>query len=450
MKIRTKTLLGYALVIAVMLITLFFLSQQLISSRFHVYTEQKSDETIARLEQLLQDSYATEMHWTVTEIEPLVMDFQKQGIIFDLIDQNGQKLIKHQSTDGQSFDEHSYTHHVTEETPLRSIELTYNGNRIGQLLLFSIPQTLVSNIDLDFKQALNNTFLISASVASLIGLFVALIVSHGMVKPIQDVTHVAQTMANGNYSSRAKPTKSSLELKKLSASINQLADTIEDGQMLRNRLTADISHELRTPLTSISGTIETIQSGIWQADENRLESLQQDVYRIQELIEHFSELEQYDSSSQSIEKKSINLHSYFSELAMIFEPLAIQSQNTLFFEIPNISVMADKNQMDRIFTNLLTNAIHYTKNGSISIKYAIIENVPQISISDTGIGIPKEELPFIFERLYRSDLSRSKHTGGQGIGLSIAKYAANIIGWQLAVESILSVGSTFYVKLTNA
>jgi len=219
-------------------------------------------------------------------------------------------------------------------------------------------------------------------------------------------------------------------------------------QILRKRLTTDISHELRTPLTSIKGHIEAIIDGIWEPTNERLISINEEVTRLTKLVEDLSELSNYESEKFKLEKEIVNLKKLIKNIVYNYENKALEKNITINYNLEKINVLVDKKQLSQAIINILANSIKFTEvGGNIYIKNYLYENYINISIKDNGIGIPKKDIEYIFERFYRVDKSRNKETGGIGVGLSIAESILNAHNGKIVVNSEIGKGTEFIIKI---
>ncbi len=215
---------------------------------------------------------------------------------------------------------------------------------------------------------------------------------------------------------------------------------------------ANVSHELKTPIAVLKGVIETLESE--EKDEGKKKFLQiaeKRVNQMNSLINDLLIIARLESKEDKLIKTKIKLKGFVNSIFEDLNPIAEEKNIKLINKIPeNFSIYADENKMSILLKNLIENAIKYNKqNGTVEVlafkekKYCVIE------VKDTGIGIPKESLPLIFERFYRVDKSRSRNIGGTGLGLSIVKHIVEAHKGKLEVESKINQGSTFRIKIPS-
>lgn len=268
-----------------------------------------------------------------------------------------------------------------------------------------------------------------------------------LVKPIKDLSRAVQLFTKGNRDVRI-PVKSDDELGSLAADFNQMAEAIKTGEELRKSLTADVAHELRTPLSILRGTLDSIQAGVLDATPDVILSLQDETIRMSRLIKDLSDLSRAEAGNLDLHREVIRpsyLKDKFSYLITEAELKSIDFEINIPDDLPKISV--DVVRIVQVISNLLNNALRHTTTGIIQLTAEKNDDEIIFSVSDTGTGIKKEDLPFVFERFYREDKSRSRKTGGMGLGLSIAKGIVEAHGGRIWVESKVGQGSTFSFSL---
>ena len=233
-------------------------------------------------------------------------------------------------------------------------------------------------------------------------------------------------------------------------SINNLSAKLEEQENLRKRLTTDISHELRTPLTSIQTHLEAMIDGIWEPDTERLNSVNEEVIRLTNLVNQLQNLAKFDSEKSKLNLAKVNVKNLIMNVVYNNQGKALEKNINIECDLESIDSYLDKDKISQVIVNLLSNAIRYTNNGGkIFISSYKENNNLKIQFKDNGIGIPKENIKYIFERFYRVDESRSKNTGGIGVGLTIVKSIIDLHQGTIEVRSELNKGSEFIVILPN-
>lgn len=227
---------------------------------------------------------------------------------------------------------------------------------------------------------------------------------------------------------------------------------LRQSERLRRELTANVSHELRTPLTSIKGFAETLLGGAMADEETRrrfLTIIDNEADRLVKLVDDLMDLSRLESKRVALELTAVDVGALVSQTVDKLRPLAETARLDLRENSPRgIVVSADADRLEQVVTNLIDNALKYTPaGGRISVAVHARNGEVELSVSDTGRGIPADDLPHVFERFYRSDRSRTRVSGGTGLGLAIAKHIVEAHGGHISVRSRLDEGTTFVVTL---
>ncbi len=245
------------------------------------------------------------------------------------------------------------------------------------------------------------------------------------------------------YQFMANPIRSGEETKGAVVLIIDITER-EERERLRREFTANVSHELKTPLTSISGYAEIIKNGLVRAEDvpRFAKNIFDEAGRLITLINDIIELSQLDENAEGMQKEPVNLYDVAKDIVNRLRPGADKAGVTLSIEGRPCEVTGVRRLLDEMIYNLVDNAIKYNKTGG-SVKIAIkrLSGKTVLSVSDTGIGIRKEEQERVFERFYRVDRSRSRDAGGTGLGLSIVKHGAMLHGAGIRLESELNKGT---------
>jgi signal transduction histidine kinase len=232
--------------------------------------------------------------------------------------------------------------------------------------------------------------------------------------------------------------------------INGMIARLESSFRRMAEFTADASHELKTPLCALKGEAEVLLSKKRPLEEYQ-EGLAHFIERFDQLnrmINDLTLLSKFDSSQVELNMASLRLDLLVRDIGNLFKILAEQKGiDWQVGQVQEVTILGDKVRLQQLFTNLIDNAIKYTSEGSIRITVEKDEENAVVQVVDTGIGIPREEQEKIFKRFYRVDKSRSKESGGVGLGLSIAEWIAKAHQGRIEVNSGLNRGSTFTVYL---
>ena len=263
--------------------------------------------------------------------------------------------------------------------------------------------------------------------ASLTALFLAVVLSFLLMRkvlgPLRQMTTIAQKISTGDYSGQV-PLASGDEVGQLAASFNRMAESLRRIEGLQKTLMIDVAHELRTPLTNIRGYLEALTDGVAAPTKETFELLQEETMRLTHLVEDVLQLAKADAARMDLHKTEIRIEGLILQELDIFRPqfdskkIRIETQ----FDKGADRLLADPDKISQVVTNLLQNTYQYTPTGGSVRIY--IEQAPgemKVVFANTGGELSQKDLPFIFERFYRGEKSRSREHGGAGIGLAIVK-----------------------------
>ena len=295
-----------------------------------------------------------------------------------------------------------------------------------------------------FQNAWNRSTILSIIVGAGAAGGVSYISSKRITQPVKQMKCITQKFAAGDLAERV-PGSDIPELNQLSVSFNSMASSIGDVEQRRRELISDLTHELRTPLTVVRGYLEELADSKIEGTPELYLRLIKETRRLERLIHDLQELSKAEAGYLSIDSQSLDLRPLLASLVERFADQLLEEGPTLELNCPKDlpAVVADRDRTEQILVNLLGNAIRYTEKGSITIKAQKINRLVWVSITDTGVGIAKEDLPFVFERFWRADPSRASYSGGTGIGLAIARRLVELQGGRIEVDSELGQGSTF-------
>ena len=309
--------------------------------------------------------------------------------------------------------------------------------------------TTLEFVDMSLKNFRSN-IVQAIPLVLLLGALGGWLLARGSLKPIGAVTRTTRRITASNLTERIALHHTGDELDELIITINDMIARIEDAFKRIMQFTADASHELRTPLCSLKGEIEVILSQERDGEEYK-KTLIDCAERLEELIKllHGLLFLARADGGAVINTAPLSLDELLTNLTEFFDPLAKQKGITISLDrVEKASVIGDKTLLQQLFTNLIDNAIKYTQEGGrITIGMHADQEMMEVFVRDTGIGIPEEDLPYIFKRFYRVDHSRSREAGGSGLGLSICHFIVEVHHGRIKVESEVNRGSTFTVYI---
>jgi histidine kinase len=312
----------------------------------------------------------------------------------------------------------------------------------------------VAQLFADFRASFNEALMYAVIAAMAVAVTLSFLFSRRVVAPVRAMSLAAQRIADGRYDERVEVNGED-ELARLAARFNQMAEKLNQVEAMRRRLIGDVSHELRTPLTAIKGSMEGLMDGILPANVETYQQIHAETERLNRLVDDLQELSRVESRAYELDIQSVDLHSLVRTVAKRLCPQAESKRISLNVDLsPDFPrVLADQDRIIQILINLAGNALQYTpEGGKITISAKRLNGAVQISVRDTGSGIPPEHVDHIFDRFYRVDKSRSRQSGGgSGIGLTIARALVEAHGGRIWVESAGEAqGSVFHFTLTAA
>lgn len=331
----------------------------------------------------------------------------------------------------------------------REYEYGLDGENHGTIVIGRTRSIFSAPTDRRFLITINIIYFLAAAVSIIFGLALRDKVTRKFLRPIYAIQDNAKYIEKGNFSRVRSIESDTIELGELADSIAKMSLRLEGQDRLRKRLTADIAHELRTPLATVNSHLEAFVDGVWEPTEQRLILLQEEIRRLSNLIKDLGDLSYMESGQVKLSLKEISLSELLLSLVENFKPLFAADKKIFATDIQeDVLIFGDKDRLNQVFINVVSNALKYTAQGSrVKIKLVKTDNLAEVIVKDNGIGISKEDIPFIFDRLYRGDVSRSREKGGKGIGLTIAKALIEAHQGSINVESEVGQGTAVRIRL---
>jgi heavy metal sensor kinase len=351
------------------------------------------------------------------------------------------------------------------DTPLRIITFpVVDNNHVSKIV------QIASSLE-EVEDALN-TLLIILIITVPLALMVAILggqfLAHKALKPVDNITQTARMITSQNLNKRIDPPKVKDEISRLIETFNEMISRLDQSFRQIKQFSSDASHELKTPLTILKGEVEVMlrKERTPQEYQQTLKSNLEEVNRMSQIVEDLLLLSKADIGEIRLNKENIDLTEILNEVVAQMDMLARSRRVHLFTSNHHqeIHIFGDALRMRELFINLIENGIKYTEEGG-SIHITLQKEYPppvrnpsdwgegerekfvKIIVSDTGIGVAKEDQERIFSRFFRVDKARSREQGGSGLGLSICKWIVEAHQGEIKVESELGKGSSFIVKL---
>jgi signal transduction histidine kinase len=275
------------------------------------------------------------------------------------------------------------------------------------------------------------------------------LLSRRILAPVQSLTAAAQQLGKGDLTQRVSD-EAPGEIGQLARTFNAMAENLEEAEKQRRSLVADVAHELRTPLSNVQGYLEAVKDGLLQPDDKTIDTIYQQVVHVVQLVEDLRILAMAESGTLRLHRESGSIEELLRQAVDAFRPRAEAKGVDLSVgvqpELPDVPM--DRTRIAQVVANLLENAIFHTpEGGSVAVSARNSNSVLTVAVSDTGPGISSQDMDLVFERFYRVDPSRTRSTGGTGLGLTIAKQLIEAHGGSIGVESAVDQGSSFYFNL---
>jgi len=296
-----------------------------------------------------------------------------------------------------------------------------------------------------FAEAVTRTLTIAGLLAGAAGILLVVLMSRRMLASISNLAAAARGLGSGNLASRAD-VKGNDEIAELGRTFNSMADALEESERQRRAMVSDVAHELRTPLSNIQGHIEALQDGLLEPDAATLDTVHQQALHLNRLVDDLRLLADTESRELRLAIEATDLGEIAERVATSFRPRAeaesVQLETEIAETLPILHV--DRVRMEQVLTNLVENAVRHTPpGGSVTVAASRMGDLVRVEVTDTGVGIPPDALPHVFDRLYRADPSRERTTGGSGLGLTIARQLVEAHGGTIWAESEEGSGSRF-------
>lgn len=322
-----------------------------------------------------------------------------------------------------------------------------SGNRfIGSIKVYYQEELLEE--DFSFFQTVKRNIYAAAFITLILSAIFSLLFSKWLSSGFNKLSVAVQELQKHKWNTRLNIEELTEEMKPVGLSFNHLARSLSKEENLRKQFTADLAHELRTPLATLRSQIEAFQDEIWEPTPRKLQQSHDELMRLVRLVNELEKLLAAENPQIKLNKINIEANKIVNTLKDLFAPSfhekgvklrILNSEEEQWFQ-------ADRDRVIQILTNVIQNALQHTPSGN-RVTISVIKENSYIgfSVADTGVGIKKEDLPYLFERFYRGDKSRNRKTGGIGIGLSIVKALVNAHEGKINIKSEINAGTTLTV-----
>ena len=417
-------------------------------TRFERYLEEQRGVRQRQLVAALADSYARMGGWRTSDLEPLAALILMDGGTLRLEDAEGRTVWA--PATGAAASAMARMHRQMMGSgplgPERRLPIEVDGSVVGTAVV-RLPEPGVLPQDEAFRASVNRLLLAGGIAAGILAMGLGAVLARRATAPARELTRAARAMAAGHRSHRVEY-EGADELGEMARAFNRMADAIEEEDRLRRAFAADVAHELRTPLAILRSEIEALQDGVEEPSREALASLHEETLRLGRLVADLETLASAEAAGFSLERRPVALRPLLEgaveEFAGPFETAGVR----LGSELEDAVAEVDPVRIRQVVTNLLSNALKFTPaGGAVRVELRRHGTEAVLRVSDTGPGIPPDELPHVFERFFRGRGARAR---GSGIGLTVARELVLAHGGEIAVESEPGRGTTFTVRLPLA
>lgn len=453
-KLKTRLTLTFSLYAMVLIAILSLASSFFMQEHFKAYITEQQDSTIEKMIYSLSLQYnTTQKTWDTEQIHTLGMLALYDGYILKVQDEFKQTIW-----DAEAYDmsqcvqiKDAITLEMRSQLPLtqgqfetHTYDLEIANEAIGQVTLSYFGPYFYTDHEFDFINQFSTFLALLSALSLLTAIIIGFYVSKRISKPLLDIIEATHLIASRKGQLNIEKSHPIYEVNQLIQSIHQLSQSLEQQEKLKQQLTSDLAHEIRTPLTSLRLQLEAMAEGWMDITQEQLKICHAETLRLGKLVEDLSRLELIEDHNLKLDLQKHDLKDLVQTVSQTLKASIDEKNIQLHIEGKSVQLLLDELKIKQVLFNLLNNAIKYTpKLGSINIKISTKRDQVYLSILDTGIGIDEKDLPFIFERFYRTDASRNRDSGGSGIGLTIVKAIMDAHHGDIKVESKVNQGSQF-------
>lgn len=457
LSLKARLMISYGLLALFLVVSLLMISSYMLEHHFQSYVRQKQENLNQNLVDIVMGEFERTGVPDQLFLNKLGKEALNNGVILRLNDSNGNQIYCAGCDNGGRCDitvemmqetmQHCYPNWQGQYTE-KVFPLEKDGQNYGSIVLGNYGPFFFNEEDQQFINMVNTVFIIVAIVFLVAAFAMGAFLATKITKPISFVIDKTKSIEKNNYSERIDFISNTKEIDQMIDSVNALADSLEMQQKIKKRMARDYAHEFRTPLAALQSNLEGMIDGIFEATPERLESCRDEILRLSRMTSDIDKLVEIENENLFLNKERFDFSELLSITAKTFERDIHEKE--IIFELQTVpcEIYADKDKISQVIVNLISNAIKYTNyDGHILVKAIDADDYIEFTVKDDGLGIKADDLPHIFEHLYRADQSRARKTGGSGIGLSIVQAIVTAHGGTIEVKSELNRGSEFIVKL---
>lgn len=442
--------LSFVIVILVSVALVYFLTARAITSRFAEFREQNKQQVARQICGLLCEYRRRTGGWL--GIEQLLSSrytvwingrliVRRTSLIgpFSLADADGKVVV--------STEEGKVGMLLSPQEVASGIPLFDEGKKMGVLLL-SEQESVLDPAEEEFLASAKRSALLGGGIASGIALLLSAFLISQVLSPLRLLSRATERIAHGDLTQRVT-LKARDEFGQLGSSFNRMIDNLRRSETIRQTMTADIAHELRTPVTIIQGNLEAILDGVYQPTPETIAPIYEETLHLGRLIDDLRDLALAEAGELRLNKEPTDLVALVNQVTeMVSSSLEWGPKLHVKVDHSLPKVTLDPKRIRQVVANILSNAVRHTPaTGEIWVEISQEGGELELRVTDSGPGIPPEDLPHLFERFYRGDQARSRSGGGSGLGLAIAKQWVEAHGGRIWAENSEQTGARFVVRL---
>lgn len=432
---------GSALLTAVLVNTAF-------TGRFQDYLDEQQNAQQEQLVALFAADYRRNGAWNPASLNRLAPTVIMTGSEAGLLDASGRRVwsLADANTDAGTPAMHRQMMATGSLGPPRSLPVVIEGSEVGNLVV-RVPQGAIPAVDEEFRSSVNRLLAAGALAAALVALIVGAYIARRATNPITELTRAADDLAAGHRDRRVTIVPNN-EIGQLATAFNTMAEHVEKENQLRRAFTADVAHELRTPLAILRSELEAVQDGIRQPTKAVIDSLHDETLRLTHLVTDLEVLASADAAPFTLNRQPVSLTRIVADATDALANRFDDAEITVHTDLDEVEGDADPVRVTQIVTNQLTNTLKFVAaGGTVTLTLRECDGSAELTITDSGPGIPAEDLPHIFERFFRS---RAARADGSGIGLAVVAQLVTAHGGTITAHSTPGLGATFTTHLPTS
>lgn len=455
LSLRWKLMISYGMMALFLVCSLLLISNYMLEHHFQIYVQQKQERTNQNLVRTIMDEMEAQGSLSYEFLKRVGDDALDDGIVLQIFGKTGDQLYCAECENLTKCEvmftmmNHTMRRRYADwqgEYTEQSYPLLREGVNLGTAVLRYYGPFFFDEEDQQFISMVDKVSVGVAAALFAAALALGAILAARIAKPIKHVIDRTHEIEQNRYAGQIDFVSGTREIDQLIGSVNTLAHTLEAQLLIKKRMAGDYAHEFRTPLAILQSNLEGMIDGILEASPERLESCRAEILRLSRMTSQIEKLVEIENNNLFLNKQDFDFSELLNQTLMPFEKEFRDKQITLKVETPSCRLYADKDKVSQVIVNLLSNALKYTQEGGRICVFAADHNQTLVfMVEDNGLGIEKEDLPYIFEYLYRTDRSRARGTGGSGIGLSVVKAIVTAHEGSIEVESQPGKGSRFTV-----